>query len=171
MGLDENIDEIESQIGDPRQGLPDAVFSLVTRLTPMVNVDLLIRNNRGQTLLVWRDDGFYRGWHVPGGIVRFKERMADRVAAVARIELGTRVTLRGGPVAMNEVVYPERRVRGHFISFLYECDLVEPPDETLRHVGGLPSHGQWAWHSACPPEIIPSHEMYRRFLDHQPCDT
>jgi ADP-ribose pyrophosphatase YjhB (NUDIX family) len=166
MGLDDNIDQIESFIGDPRQGLPDAVFRLVTRLTPMVNVDLLIKNDGGQTLLVWRDDGLYRGWHVPGGIVRYKERMAERIAAVAHIELGTRVKPQGGPLAMNEIIYPDRRVRGHFISFLFACDLIDPPDESLEHGGDRPAaHGEWAWHAVCPPDIISSHEMYRRFLD------
>jgi ADP-ribose pyrophosphatase YjhB (NUDIX family) len=165
MRLDEHIHAIESAVADPHQGLPDEVFGLVTRLTPMVNVDLLIRNDRQETLLTWRDDALYRGWHVPGGIIRFKEHMADRVAEVARLELGAAVTIKSAPVAVNEVIHVERHVRGHFIAFLFECELTGPPDETLRHAGGAPSHGQWAWHRACPPDIIRSHEMYRRFLD------
>lgn len=41
----------------------------------MVNVDLLIKNvSSNETLLTWREDEYYGpGWHVPGGIVRFKE--------------------------------------------------------------------------------------------------
>src|SRR5687768_11444188 len=105
MRLDEHIDAIESAIADPRRGLPDEVFGLLTRLTPMNNVDLLIRNDRRETLLTWRDDGLYRGWHIPGGIIRFKERMADRVAEVARLELGAAVTIKGAPVAVNEVIH------------------------------------------------------------------
>lgn len=166
MDLEEHIDAIESATGDPRQGLPDEVFRLVTRLTPMANVDLLIQHRR-QTLLTWRDDGLYLGWHVPGGIIRFKERMADRVAEVARLELGALVTIRPGPVAVNEIIHVERHERGHFIAFLFACELTTEPDETLQYDGGPPKHGQWAWHSRCPPDIIASHEMYRRFLDHE----
>lgn len=165
MRLDEHIHAIESAIADPRQGLPDEVFRLVTRLTPMANVDLLIRNDRRETLLTWRDDELYRGWHVPGGIIRFKERMADRVAEVARLELGASVKIQGAPVAVNEVIHLERHARGHFIAFLFECDLTSEPDETLRHTAGQPRHGQWAWHCGCPADLIQSHEMYRRFLD------
>ena len=33
----------------------------------MVNVDLLIRNDRRETLLTWRQDELYRGWHIPAG--------------------------------------------------------------------------------------------------------
>ena len=166
MDLKGHIEAIESVTGDPRQGLPDEVFSLITRLTPMANVDLLIRDRR-QTLLTWRDDGLYLGWHVPGGIIRFKERMADRVAEVARLELAALVTIRPGPLAVNEIIHAERHVRGHFIAFLYECQLTTEPDETLKYDGGAPKHGQWAWHARCPPDLIASHEIYRRFLDHE----
>jgi ADP-ribose pyrophosphatase YjhB (NUDIX family) len=168
MRLDEHIDAIESAIADPRRGLPDEVFGLLTRLTPMNNVDLLIRNDRRETLLTWRDDGLYRGWHIPGGIIRFKERMADRVAEVARLELGAAVTIKGAPVAVNEVIHVERHVRGHFIAFLFECELASGLDDSRRHAGGPPAHGQWAWHGSFPSDMIRSHEMYRRFIDRVP---
>lgn len=168
MHLDEHIDAIESAITDARRGLPDEVFHLVTRLTPMTNVDLLIQNERRETLLTWRDDELYRGWHIPGGIIRYKERMADRVAEVARLELGAAVSIKGGPVAVNEVIHTNRRVRGHFIAFLFACELTSGPDERLRHAGGPPVRGQWAWHRTFPPDMIRSHEMYRRFIEPTP---
>jgi colanic acid biosynthesis protein WcaH len=108
----------------------------------------------------------YLGWHIPGGIIRYKERMADRIAEVARLELGAAVTVKGTPVAVNEVIHLDRVNRGHFIAFLYECELASALDETLRHDGGPPKPGQWSWHSACPPDMIRSHEVYRRFFDH-----
>jgi ADP-ribose pyrophosphatase YjhB (NUDIX family) len=165
MRLEEHIDEIESAVDDPRQGLPEPVFRLVTRLTAMVNVDLLIRNDRRETLLTWRHDDLYRGWHLPGGIIRYKERMETRLAEVARAELGAAVAVKGGPVAMNEIIHLDRKARGHFIAFLFECELVTAPDETLKYPGGQPQHGQWAWHGTYPPDMIDSHEVYRRFLD------
>ena len=59
-------------------------FGLV-ELTPLVNVDLLIKDS-GRTLLTWRDDEFYGpGWHIPGGILGFKERALDRLAKVAEL--------------------------------------------------------------------------------------
>ena len=164
MDLDERVLEIESAVGDPRRGLPDAVFRLVTRLTPMLNVDLLIRQN-GRTLLTWRDDPYYHGWHVPGGIVRYKERMADRLAEVARLELGTTIASKSTAIAINEIVHEDRAVRGHFISFLYECELTGPLDETRRHRTGPLKDGEWAWHAVTPADIIRSHDMYRRFID------
>jgi colanic acid biosynthesis protein WcaH len=75
MRLEEHIAAIEAAVADPRGGLPEPIFRLLARLTAMVNVDLLVRNDRRETLLTWRQDDLYRGWHIPGGIIRYKERM------------------------------------------------------------------------------------------------
>jgi ADP-ribose pyrophosphatase YjhB (NUDIX family) len=159
------IEELESLIGDPSKGLPEDVFLFLSRVTPMINVDLLIQDEAGRTLLTWREDAYNApGWHIPGGIIRFKETFADRIHAVARLELGTTVSFREEPLAVNQVIHPSRKDRGHFISLLYACRLLAPPDEGLRHSGGVARPGAWAWHVACPEKLISVHEMYRRFL-------
>ena len=72
-GLSAMIAALEAEIGDPRHGLPEEVFRLVSRLTALINVDLLIQDEGRRTLLTWRDDEFYgAGWHIPGGIIRYK---------------------------------------------------------------------------------------------------
>jgi ADP-ribose pyrophosphatase YjhB (NUDIX family) len=160
------VDLLRSAVADPRKGLPENVFLLVTRLTPMVNVDLLIRDNHGGTLLTWRDDPYYEpGWHVPGGIVRFKEKMEDRVRAVARNELGATVEFESTPIAIREVIRPDQETRGHFVSLLFRCSLGSPPDEKYGYLSGRPKPGEWEWHARCPENIIQEHEMYRRFID------
>ena len=65
---------LENQIKNPSKGLPQEIFFFISRITPMINVDLLIKDEKGRTLLAWRDDEFYKGWHIPGGIIRFKEK-------------------------------------------------------------------------------------------------
>jgi ADP-ribose pyrophosphatase YjhB (NUDIX family) len=165
VDLSDIVKQLKSSLADPSQGLPEEVFLFVAGVTPMVNVDLLIRDDAGRTLLTWRDDGFYPpGWHIPGGIVRYKETMAGRVAAVAEIELGTTVDFQPEPLAVNEVIRPEWPVRAHFISFLYNCRLLAPPTESLQHKSGLPQAGQWAWHAGCPDRLLAVQEMYRPFL-------
>lgn len=165
MTLEDHIQAIEAAVGDARRGLPEPVFALLSRLTPMVNVDLLIRNDRGETLLTWRDDELYLGWHVPGGVVRFKERLQHRVDAVARTELGTAVSIEPEPLAVNQIITAERDARGHFLSFLFACRLDGAPDPALRFGGGKPTRGQWAWHASFPPDMIASHAIYRAFID------
>ena len=168
MHLEEHIAAIETSIGNARQGLPQPVFDLISRITAVVNVDLLIRNDRREILLTWRHDALYHGWHLPGGVVRFKERMEDRVAAVARIELGSTVSIPSEPLAITQIIHPNRAARGHFVSFLFDCTLTAPLDETRRHHGGAPKSEEWAWHAAYPTDMIGEHEIYRRFFDARP---
>jgi ADP-ribose pyrophosphatase YjhB (NUDIX family) len=161
------IDALECRIVDATRGLPEEVFLLVTRLTPMINVDLLIRDAGGRTLLTWRDDGYEYspGWHIPGGIIRYKESREERVQAVALKELGASVRFRKEPLAVKEIIHPERENRGHFISLLYLCELETPPDDSLRFHAGTPLAGQWAWHAGAPSDLIPVHDMYRPFME------
>ncbi len=79
MNIHEAIEFLDKQIHNPSSGLPEELFLFISRITPMVNVDLLIKDENGRALLSWRDDQFAgTGWHVPGGIVRFKENMEDK---------------------------------------------------------------------------------------------
>src|SRR3954451_13793393 len=69
---------LDAWVGEPVDGLPEEFFLFLSRYTPIVNVDLLIQEaigeDRRRTLLTWRDDETYgAGWHVPGGIIRYKE--------------------------------------------------------------------------------------------------
>ena len=165
MGIKELIDSLESLIENPSKGLPDDIFLFITRMTPIVNVDLLIKNDQHQTLLTWRDDGYYPpGWHIPGGIIRYKETISDRIIAVARSELGAEIEFKNDLLAINEVILPSRVDRAHFISLLYECTLISSLDKNLRYEEGIPNLGEWSWHEKCPNDIIPVHEMYRKFI-------
>ena len=159
------VAQLLSHIPDPVQGLPEEVFHLVSRITPMVNVDLLIQDGNGRTLLTWRDDGFFpAGWHVPGGIIRFSETLASRIHTVAKRELGVEVEFGKEPVAMHEIFHPSRNERGHFISFLFRCKILNSPDESLRFKRGNPKSGEWSWHNGCPDGLIPVHQIYREFM-------
>lgn len=160
------IAELEAQIADPRQGLPEEVFLFISRLTPMVNVDLLIKNSRNETLLTWREDRFYGpAWHIPGGIIRFKETAAQRIREVAEAELGTTVEFVDTPLAVTEMTAPNRNTRGHFISLLYECRLDGSPTPELAWRMGTPTHGEWAWHASCPENLIPPQRAYENFIE------
>src|SRR5882724_749356 len=129
MELSEAITTIDSFLVDPRRGLPEELFLLISRLTPLINVDLLIHDEAGRTLLTWRDDEFFgAGWHLPGGVIRYKERATDRVRACALDELGAEVAFEPLPILVSETIR-EPNERGHLISLLYLCRLVSPLDE------------------------------------------
>jgi colanic acid biosynthesis protein WcaH len=165
MDLTTAISVLNGSVPDPSAGLPDEVFYYISRTTPLVNVDLLIRNCQHQILLAWRDDIYAgRGWHVPGGIVRFKETFATRICKVAEEEVGCReIEFVSEPLVINQLINDERDVRGHFISLLFECRL--PDSFVLDNAGRQPGEvGFLAWHKKCPDDIIRYHEIYRKYF-------
>jgi ADP-ribose pyrophosphatase YjhB (NUDIX family) len=157
--------ELEVFAPNPEQGLPEELLLFISRMAPLVNVDLLIQDASGRTLLTWRDDQFYGpGWHVPGGIIRYKESAANRVREVARSELGAEVDFDPAPIAVVEYISPTSRSRGHFVSLLYRCWLLTPPDESLRFITEAPQTGHWRWHDHCPEDLLTEQNAYRRYL-------
>lgn len=150
-------------IPDPSRGLSDEVFRFVLKVTPMINVDLLVRNDRGEHLLAWREDEYTSGWHIPGGIIRFNEPIAARIAAVAKRELAATVTHGEQPREVKQFFYPPR---GHFISLLFLCRLDSPvSDPALWHTDGTPGNGQLRWISGVPPHLYRIHNAYRDWLN------
>ena len=154
--------EALAKIGDPRLGLPDEVFDFVRHVTPLVNVDLLIQRG-GESLLAWREDEYDSGWHVMGGIVRFRETLKARIDAVAAKEIGVGIDSENLPCAMNEVCDHKR---AHFISLLYRCQLKEEPDPSRMFTGtGKPKNGALAWMRGAPPALYPGQRFYAKWLD------
>ena len=166
MNLDGAIDILKAKCKNPSHGLPESVFLLLTGLTPMVNVDLLIKDDLGHTLLTWRDDIYYgRGWHIPGGIIRFGETSKARIAAVAKMELGCKVAFETKPIATYENISRQRRVRGHFISFLYRCKLVSSPLRRLKYQGEELKPGMYKFFSQAPENLLTVQNRYRKHID------
>ena len=159
------IHELESQIDAETDGLPEELFLFVSRITPLINVDLLIRDDDDRTLLTWRSDRFYGpGWHVPGGIIRYKETAADRIRIVAERELGAIVEFDASPIFIHESIDFSRRDRGHFISLLYKCRLASGLDPQRRYSREVSLPNQWEWHERCPRDLIPEQRPYAAFM-------
>jgi len=165
MNVHELLRLLDEYIPNPSEGLPEEVFLLISRLTPLVNVDLLIKDENNRTLLSWRDDKYTgTGWHLPGGIVRFKETLETRVKKVADIEIGTQMDTDLIPINMNQMIYEhEHDIRSHFISFLYKCFL--PASFILKNKGlsNLDS-GYLEWHNTCPDNLLECQKIYKNFM-------
>lgn len=155
------LSAILSELPDPRQGLPDPVFDFVLKVTPMINVDLLVKDPGGRTLMTWRDDAYGTGWHIPGGIIRFFEEAAARVSAVAKHELGAEVDAEDRPCDVVQLFIP----RGHFISLLYRCKLRSSlRDMKAAHESAQPRHGAIAWIDGVPEKLYPVQTAYKHWL-------
>jgi ADP-ribose pyrophosphatase YjhB (NUDIX family) len=164
------LDEVLKQIPNAKKGLPQEVFYFISQLTPMINVDLLIKNKLGQTLLTWRDDKYYGpAWHIPGGIIRFKESIEDRVLKVAESELGCKVNFNPEPINVRSQINRERDIRGHFISLLYLCEVTTEPELSKKFNGlnKFPLQGEWSWHNKAPQNLLAVHESFRKFINEQ----
>jgi ADP-ribose pyrophosphatase YjhB (NUDIX family) len=163
MTITEAISTIESAGPHPETGFPCEVFDFLGRNMPMTNVDLLIRDQAGRTLFTWRADERYGpGWHLPGGVIRYKELAANRVREVARDEVGAEVEFEPEPIFIAEAIVAQR-ARGHSISLLYRCRLVGEPTAGLR-ASDPPQSGQWRWHDRWPDVVLPEHSSYARFF-------
>lgn len=160
--LKEQISNLEMQIKDPTIGLPEEIFQFASSIVPMVNVDLLIRDNQGRILLKRRQDKFDGlVWHIPGGIVRFKETLLHRIEQVAETEIGQPISVNEVPPEVNEI-FPEHKERGHFISFLYDCTL---KDELKLEQNMARKDGELKWFTVCPKDFIPcQREIYQKYF-------
>ena len=165
MPLSTALTALNAHIGDPRAGLPEEVFLFASSITPMVNVDLLVRDRVGRILLSWRDDPFCgQGWHVPGGVVRFQEGLLDRLQKTALRELGCAVLLATATPEFTEFIRSDGpRERSHFITFIYHCRLPENLDAP-PHTARPGETGHLAFHEHFPENMIPVHHYYRKYF-------
>jgi colanic acid biosynthesis protein WcaH len=79
---------ITSEVMRPRF-LNKGEFAQVGRNTPLVSIDLIIRNPDRCVLVGPRTNEPAKGkWFVPGGVVRKYERLADAFARIVKAEVG-----------------------------------------------------------------------------------
>jgi colanic acid biosynthesis protein WcaH len=150
---------------NPQLGLPDDIFYFISRSSPLMNVDLLVKDSKNRVLLSWRDDKYSgTGWHIPGGIIRFQESIKKRIDEVAKHELKGKVDFKKNPLAINEIIALKQKNRGHFISLLYSCQFIA---EYKIDNGNLSPKdaGFLKWFSKCPENLISWHEIYREFIE------
>jgi hypothetical protein len=155
------IKKIEEQINNPSEGLPDEVFYFIGRITPFINVDLLIKDPSRGILMTWRNDEHSgQGWHLPGGIIRFRESIKHRVNEVARLELNSKINkISKNPLRINQIINPLIKERSHFISLLYKCNLTIDSDEQLSKTIEL-DNNLINYFKKIPNNILKNHLIY-----------
>lgn len=161
---------LERAIPDASIGLGNDLFLAISRLTPLVNVDLLVQKSFSgtlHTLLSWRSDEFYVGWHFPGGVLRFKEKLEYRVKKVAEQELSSYVTSIEGPLEINETMHPLRDVRGHFLSLLYSVELGRHPKIGTCDTNEEIEPGTLRWFLQAPNDLLKQHKIYEGYFSNE----
>lgn len=148
--------------------LSDAVFSTVIDATPLVSLDLIVRNNQGQILLGERMNRPAQGyWFVPGGRIRKMEALASAFERLTTEELGIRLAL-GDAVLLRpfdhfyaDSVFGESPST-HYVAIAYELTV----GDRLSDLTALPQqqHGRYRWFSAqellADPRVHPHTKAY-----------
>ncbi|MDO9208637.1 MAG: NUDIX domain-containing protein, partial [Sulfuricurvum sp.] len=74
--------------------LPTDLFTTIVQHTPLISIDLIIRNHHGEVLLGKRLNAPAKGfWFTPGGRIYKDEKMADAFRRIAHDELGVSASL------------------------------------------------------------------------------
>lgn len=111
--------------------LPDQVFKTVISSTPLISIDLVVRNNQNQVLLGKRLNAPAKGfWFVPGGRVQKDEILDDAFTRLIKEELGTEVVVKRSEanfLGVYEHFYEENvfddTATTHYIVLGYEIQL------------------------------------------------
>lgn len=150
------------------RGLGNELFLFSSTLAPVVNVDLLITNSKKQILLSWRSDPHCgSGWHIPGGCIRFKETLNDRIQKTAIAEIGIPVLVTKEPVAVFEIFTHGHRPeledqdeRAHFITLAYGCCV--PDDFQIAEKYAVEgAAGSLKWFDALPADLLKVQKCYQ----------
>ncbi|HTD68228.1 MAG TPA: GDP-mannose mannosyl hydrolase [Candidatus Limnocylindria bacterium] len=110
--------------------LTDQDFLHIVDSTPLVSIDLILRNDRGEVLLGQRANRPAPGmWFVPGGRIRKNERVAEALQRISQRELGVTIpdaTLLG----VFDHIYPDNflgapNVNTHYVVLGMAAELKE----------------------------------------------
>jgi ADP-ribose pyrophosphatase YjhB (NUDIX family) len=149
---------------DATKGIGEDLFLSISQLTPIINVDLFVKNKHNEILLTWRSDEYYGpGWHVPGGVLRYKETLMERAKKVAINELGLDLCKIYGPKAHHEAFNFTRNIRGHFISFIFMVSIDNNPPKK-KQAGKSPNQGEWKWFKKCPDNFINNQNFLKSYF-------
>ena len=153
----------------PRPLLPRETLIGVVRHTPLVSIDLILRDGRGEVLLGWRRNRpAQASWFVPGGRILKDERVAEALRRIAQAELGLTAdeVAAARPAGVFEHLYPdnfadEPGIGTHYVVLAYEArvgrDSVRALDAQHRELRWFPVEALVA-----DPQV---HENTRAYFD------
>ena len=160
-------EEMEHKGLAPETGLGEEMFLFASTLMPVVNVDLLVRNSKGEFLLSWRDDPRCgTGWHIPGGCIRFRESVSERAQKTALREFGHPVALASDVLHVFEIFASDNRPitnqneRAHFMTLVITGNM--PDDFCIEKQSASPGEaGYLQWFAELPDNLLSVQDCYK----------
>jgi colanic acid biosynthesis protein WcaH len=133
--------------GDDTVKLDHSDFIDVIRKTPLIAIDLIIRNKHNEVLIGLRNNEPAKGyWFVPGGRILLNERIAAAFGRIAQEELGVSLSIEDASfVGIFEHFYQnsytqEPGLGTHYIVLAYEIKISNPLNTLPRD-----QHHQFKW--------------------------
>jgi ADP-ribose pyrophosphatase YjhB (NUDIX family) len=89
------LTEEKLSMNHPPGFIPDELYNQIFSHVPRLCVDLVVRDDTmSKVLLIRRAIPPYENqWHLPGGMIRFKETLADAVSRIAQKEFALEATV------------------------------------------------------------------------------
>lgn len=145
--------------------LEPKTFETVVKHTPLVSIDLIVRNPSGQVLLGKRINRPAQGyWFVPGGRIDKDERFADAFARLTRDELNRQFSIEQAQfLGPYEHFYPDnfsgKTFSTHYVVLTYELDLD-------LNLDSLPDeqHNDYRWFDV--PALVASDAVHQHTKDY-----
>jgi colanic acid biosynthesis protein WcaH len=134
-------------------------FLHVVKNTPLVSIDLVVRDVQGHVLVGWRTNRPARdAWFVPGGRVYKNERLADAFQRITLSEMGRAFTLADATMmGVFEHLYDDNafdvaNVSTHYIVLAYELAVTSLPSLPREQ------HSQYTWMD--PHEMVSNPQVH-----------
>jgi len=147
--------------------LDDELFSSIVSNTPLVSIDLVVRNSEGMILLGQRTNRPALGkWFVPGGRIYKDESISDAFFRLTQEELGMDIPLNDGKfIGVYEHFYPDNysgeAFSTHYVVLGYQLEL----DVSLNKLPQI-QHDHYRWWER--KDVMDSEEVHlhsRWYLD------
>jgi colanic acid biosynthesis protein WcaH len=135
-------------------------FAQVVRNTPLVSIDLIIRDPDQRVLVGLRTNAPAKGkWFVPGGVVRKYERLVDAFARIVKAEIGLDAPIDDAKFVgvyehlYDDNVFGEEGFGTHYVVLAHQLNVDhQPPIMSDRQ------HSGFRWMT--PTELISSPDVH-----------
>jgi len=107
-------------------------FLKIIDLTPLVSIDLIIKNSEDRYLLGKRSNRPARGyWFVPGGRIMKNEKIGDAIRRISITELGVEISLSDAQLygvyqhIYDDNCFSEKEINTHYVVLAYSTVIEE----------------------------------------------
>jgi colanic acid biosynthesis protein WcaH len=152
--------------------LSEPAFLEVIDRTPLVSIDLIVRDEQGRLLMGLRRNEPARGfWFVPGGRIFKGETLEAAFERITLVELGVQVPRSAARLfGAYTHLYEANALAVEGVSTHYVVLAHELPSLVLPSALPLAQHGRYRWVSAvqaheCPPGEAPVHSNNWPYFD------